>query len=75
METKTKTLWNMTGLPLVLAMMMVGLSACSGVYAPGDSRVVGAVPMHCTPGHPFESLPDCAAPAGAKRVGTLFVRE
>lgn len=59
------------------AVALLALAACDavGVYAPGDTRVVGAVPMHCERGHPFDNLPDCKAPAGTRRVGTLIVRE
>ena len=55
----------------------LALVACSGVYGPNDARVVGSVPAQCLERGSLPAVSsgsECDAPAGQRRVGSLFVR-
>lgn len=62
---------------LIAALASLALVACSGVYGPNDARVVGSVPAACISQGALPAAsngPECQAPAGQRRVGSLFVK-
>lgn len=62
---------------IIAAIASLALVACSGVYGPNDARVTGSVPAACLDRGTLPAVsngPECQAPAGQRRVGSLFVK-